>query len=277
MTVSSTLSLSKVVMAAFVAAPQAFSQMAAAPEPLKFEVASIKVATSGVNGVRGGCRGIDSTYTAEERARGLPPLGRCVITDARLSHLIGIAYGVSMQSLDTGDDWIQRGDLRFDVQAKAEDTATATRQQLLTMLQNLLVERFRIKFHYVTKSESGFALMVGKNGPKLRESASEDEKLAFLAPNGEELPKPAGPAVKVKAQKCSMAELTNLLAFAGSIGPGVDKTDLAGVYDFILSWNDEDGPSLASALRDQLGLQVKSESVPVKRFVLDSAQKPTPN
>jgi uncharacterized protein (TIGR03435 family) len=51
----------------------------------------------------------------------MAPLGRCVITDARLSHLIGIAYGVSMQTLDTGADWIQRGDLRFDVQAKAEN------------------------------------------------------------------------------------------------------------------------------------------------------------
>jgi len=44
-----------------------------------------------------------------------------------------------------------------------------------------------------------------------------------------------------------------------------------------LSWNEEEGPSLASALRDQLGLQIRAEKVPVARFVLDSAQKPTPN
>jgi uncharacterized protein (TIGR03435 family) len=207
----------------------------------------------------------------------MPPLGRCVITDARLSHLIGIAYGVSMQVLDTGADWIQRGDLRFDVQAKAENPATATRQQLITMLQNLLVERFQIKFHYVTKEESGFALVVAKNGPKLHESTSQDEKLQFLGANGEELPKPMSNAVKVKAQKCSMSELKNVVAFAANMGPGVDRTGLTGVYDFTLSWNDEDGPNLASALRDQLGLQVKPEKVPVQRFVLDSAQKPSAN
>ena len=51
-----------------------------------------------------------------------------------------------MQVLETGPDWVQRGDLRFDVEAKAEDPASATRQQLLPMLQNLLVERFQIKF-----------------------------------------------------------------------------------------------------------------------------------
>jgi uncharacterized protein (TIGR03435 family) len=270
--------LGGLALAAFLAAPQASAQANTAPESLKFEVASIKVATSGFNGVRGGCRGIDSVYGAEEQVRGgIPPLGRCVITDARLSHLIGIAYGVSMQALDTAQDWIQRGDLRFDVQAKAENPASATRQQLLTMLQNLLVERFQLKFHYVTKEEPGFALVVAKNGLKLRTSTSDEEKLTFIGPNGEEVPKPVSKAIRVNAQKCSMSALKDVLAFAGNLGPGVDKTGLTGVYDFTLSWNAEDGPSLAAALRDQLGLQVRPEKVPVTRFLLDSAKKPTAN
>jgi uncharacterized protein (TIGR03435 family) len=265
-------------LAAFLAGPQASAQQHTAPESLKFEVASIKVATSGFNGVRGGCRGVDSVYGSEELARGgIPPLGRCVITDARLSHLIGIAYGVNMQSLDTTEDWIQRGDLRFDVQAKAENPASATRQQLLIMLQNLLVERFELKFHQVTKEEAGFALVVAKNGAKLRASTSDDEKLGFFGPNGEGLPKPLGKAILVKAQKCSMSALKDLLAFAGNLGPGLDRTGLTGVYDFTLSWNEDDGPSLAAALRDQLGLQVRPEKVPVARFLLDSAKKPAAN
>jgi len=274
---STSFNVSTFVVAAMLAAPQASAQAKAAPE-LKFEVASIKVAASGVNGVRGGCRGVDSVFSAEEQERGgIPPLGRCRITDARLSHLIGIAYGVTMQALDTGQDWIQRGDLRFNVEAKAENPASATRQQLLTMLQNLLVERFHIKFHQVTKEEPGFALLVAKNGPKLRASTSAERKLTFFAPNGEELLKPVGHAIKVNARKCSVTELTELIAFSGNIGPGVDRTGLGGVYDFTLSWNDEEGPSLASALRDRLGLELKREKVPVERFVLDSAQKPTPN
>ena len=252
--------------------------MNATPESLKFEVASIKVAASGNNGVRGGCRGVDSVYGAAEQERGgIPAMGRCRITDARLSHLIGIAYGVNMQALDTVADWIQRGDLRFDVEAKAENPAAVTRQQLLTMLQNLLVERFQIKFHYVTKEEPGFALLVAKNGPKLRPSTSEESKLTFALPNGEEVSKPFGNAMKVNARKYSLSELKDLLQFAGNLGPGVDRTGLTGFYDFTLSWNEEDGPTLASALREQLGLQVKPEKVPVTRFVLDSAQKPTAN
>jgi len=269
--------LGRLVVAALLALPQLTAQ-ANPPPSLKFEVASVKVAASGRNGVNGGCRGIDSVFSAEEQKRGgIPPLGRCVITDARLSHLIGIAYGVSMQVLDTGPDWIQRGDLRFDVEGKAENPASATRQQLLTMLQNLLVERFQIKFHHVTKEEPGFALIVAKNGPKLHPSTSEEEKLTFFGPNGEELPKPMGNAIRVNAWKCSLSGLKDVITFVGNIGPGVDRTGLAGVYDFTLSWNEEEGPSLASALRDQLGLEVRREKVPVDRFVLDSAQKPTPN
>lgn len=279
MTVRSTLSfdLGGFIVAALLAAPQAIAQANAAPEPLKFEVASVKVATSGFNGVRGGCRGVDSVFSAAEQERGgIPPLGRCRITDARLSHLIGIAYGVSMQVLDTGPDWIQRGDLRFDVEAKAENPTSATRRQLLTMLQNLLVERFQIKFHQVTKEEPGFALLIAKNGPKLHTSTSEEQKLTFIGPNGEELPKPVSRAIKVNAKKCSLSELKDLIAFVGDIGPGVDRTGLAGAYDFTLSWNEEEGPSLASALRE-LGLEVRREKVSVDRFVLDSAQKPTLN
>ena len=157
----------------------------------------------------------------------------------------------------------------------SQNPASATQQQLLIMLQNLLVERFQLKFHQVTKDEPGFALVVAKNGPKLQTSTSDDEKLAFLGPNGQEIPKPVSAAIRVKAQKCSMSALKDLLAFAGNIGPGVDRTELAGVYDFTLSWNEEDGPSLAAALRDQLGLQVRPEKVPVTRFLLDSANKPT--
>jgi uncharacterized protein (TIGR03435 family) len=53
------------------------------------------------------------------------------------------------------------------------------------MLQNLLVERFQMKFHSVTKEEPGFALVVAKNGPKLHTSTSKGERLTFLGPNGE--------------------------------------------------------------------------------------------
>jgi uncharacterized protein (TIGR03435 family) len=205
------------------------------------------------------------------------PLGRCVITDARLSHLIGLAFGVSMQDLSTGPDWIQRGDLRFDVNARAEDPAKTTQEQLIMMLRNLLIDRFHLKFHYRTSEADGFSLTVAKGGPKLRKSTSDEPKTLFTGSEGEALMKPNGRAISLTARKYSLAMLVKLLTNVGQAGPGVDNTGLTGEYDFTLSWDNEAGPALSTALRQQLGLQMKSEKLPLSTFVVDSAEKPSAN
>ena len=188
--------------------------------------------------------------------------------------MIGIAFGVSMQDLSSGPDWIQRGDLRFDVNARAKDPAKTTQKQLLTMLQNLLVERFRLKFHYRTGEADGFSLTVAKGGPKLRKSASNEAKTLFAGPDGEVVLKPnSGRVISATARKYSMAMLVNLVTANGMSGPGVDHTGLSGEYDFTLSWDTEAGPALSTVLRQQLGLQMKSEKVPVSTFVVDAAEK----
>jgi uncharacterized protein (TIGR03435 family) len=259
---------------AVLAAPTAPAQPSTAAQ-LTFEVASIKVAASG--GSRGGCHGIDS-MTRTEPDEAPPPLGRCVITGSRLSHLIGIAYGASMQDLSTGPDWIQRGSLRFDVNARAGDPDKTTQKELLTMLQNLLVERFHLKYHYETSEAAGFSLTVAQGGPKLKKSTSDEVKTIFTAAQGETVLKPSsGSAITLTARKYSMAMLVNLLTGIGKSGAGVDKTSLDGEYDFTLAWDSDAGPALSTALRQQLGLQMKAEKVPTSTFVVDAAEKPTPN
>jgi uncharacterized protein (TIGR03435 family) len=266
--------IGNLALLALLGAPVAAAQPSTAA-PLTFEVASVKVAASG--GSRGGCHGIDSaTRTGPDEAP--PPLGRCVITGSRLSHLIGIAFGVSMQDLSTGPDWIQRGDLRFDVNAKTEDPAKTTQKELLTMLQNLLVERFHLKFHYQAGEAAGFSLTVAKGGPKLHKSTSDDVQTLFTAPQGEAVSKPGpGRAISLTARKYSIPMLVSLLSGIGQSGPGVDQTGLTGEYDFTLAWDSDAGPALSTALRQQLGLQMKAQKVPLSTFVVDAAEKPTSN
>jgi uncharacterized protein (TIGR03435 family) len=269
--------VSGIVPFCLLAVSSANGQPAPAPSPLAFEAASVKMAAVGSNGVKGGCRGVDSVYSLSQQAQA-PPLGRCVITDARLSHLIGIAWGVSMVNLKTTPDWIQRGDLRFNIEAKAENPAGVTEKQLLTMLQNLLAERFQLKFHYDSRETPGFALAVAKDGPKLATSTSDEPRLWFTGPGGELLPKPSpGQPSSITARKCSMSMLVNLLSGIGGHGPGIDKTGLSGEYDFHLSWDEDAGPALSTALREQLGLRLDIEKVPVSTFIVDSAQKPDAN
>jgi uncharacterized protein (TIGR03435 family) len=236
-----------------------------------FEVASVKLSKLG-GGVRGGCRGIDSHYSPVQQ-EAPPPLGRCVIFDGRLGHIINIAFDLhSMQLVHGGPEWVTRGDDRFNIEAKADDPAKTTESQLHTMLQNLLVERFALKFHRETVERPGFALVASKNGPKLRPAKGEDESTAFVGD-----PKPVkGHPAEVRVRRYTMARLADLLTQLSG-GPVVDQTGLDGVYDFTLSWNDEDGPTLTTAVQEQLGLRLQAQKVPVSLFVVESAQKPSEN
>lgn len=239
-------------------------------QPREFEVASVKVSKGG--GVTGGCHGIDSQYTPIEAASA-PPLGRCVIHAGRLSHLIAIAYRLTAISLIHGaPDWVLAGYDRFDIEAKVEDPTKVTEEQLLTLLQNLLVERFKMKFHREEMDRSGFGLVVGRRGPKLQPSTDLDESTSF----GTGI-KPAlrGP-INLVARRYSMPTLANLLSNFAS-GPIVDKTGLPGYFDIKLSWNETEGPALTTALQEQLGLRLEPQKVPVSLFVIESAQKPSEN
>jgi uncharacterized protein (TIGR03435 family) len=232
-----------------------------------FEVASVKLAHGG-NGFSGGCHGIDSTYAPNLRASA-PPLGRCVIHDARLDHLIFIANRArSMAQISGGPDWIKSD--RFNVDAKVEDPSKATEEELLQMLQALLTERFSLKLRRETRDMPGYGLIVAKNGPKLHE-AKGDEVSGRFGPNFKPGPGPN----TFTARAYSMPMLADVLMFLGD--PVVDKTGLAGKYDFTLSWDQIDGPTMTTALQEQLGLKFESEKVPVAFYIIESAKKPSEN
>ncbi len=239
-----------------------------------FEVASVKPATSGSNGYSGGCHGIDSVYGSREVASA-PPLGRCLIHDARLSHMIAMAYnlpGMNMLKSEKAPDWVAMGADRFDVDAKAEEPAHTTQAQLLVMLQNLLIERFQMKFHREEKEIQGYALILAKGGPKFQESAKDDTEPRLSTA----LKVPEGRLQTVNAHKGTMIELAASVGFVVQ-QPVVDRTGLTGVYDFKLSFGGENGPEIFSALPDQLGLKLEGTKVPVSYFVVDSAKRPTAN
>jgi uncharacterized protein (TIGR03435 family) len=90
-------------------------------------------------------------------------------------------------------------------------------------------------------------------------------------------PKPMkGRPAELRARRYTMARVADLLTQLSG-GPVVNQTGLDGVYDFTLSWNDEDGPTLTTAVQEQLGLRLQAQKVPVSLFVVESAQKPSGN
>lgn len=196
-----------------------------------------------------------------------------MITDGRLSHLISIAWDPQQIELAKGGpDWAMTGYDRYTIEAKAEDPAKTTKSQLLGMLQNLLVQRFELKYHLETVEKSGFALVAGKNGPKLKDAKGEEVVTSF----GDVIKPRLGGPINLDVQKYSMQALADILSQLEQ-APVVDKTGLAGEYDFKLSWDESAGPALTTAVQEQLGLKLEPMKVPVSVFVIDSAEKPSAN
>ena len=61
------------------------------------------------------------------------------------------------------------------------------------------------------------------------------------------------------------------------MGPITDQTGLAGFYDFRLAWDEADGPTLSTALQEQMGLRLNKQQVPVPQFMFEAAQRPGAN
>jgi uncharacterized protein (TIGR03435 family) len=221
----------------------AHGQSAAKPE---FEVASIKVAPPPEGrGMRVGMRGGPGT--------GDPT--RVVMENYNVFGLVTEAYDLKNFQI-TGIDMMDAH--RFNITAKVPEGAT--KSDLQVMFQNLLAERFQLKFHRETKELPIYELVVGKNGPKFKESATEQPKDDVTAP----LPGlPAGPPkldqsgypvippgmmimtivngsprARLNAAGETMQQFTGMLSnqFNKIV---VDATGLKGKYDFLLSWMPE--------------------------------------
>jgi uncharacterized protein (TIGR03435 family) len=189
-----------------------------------FEVASLKPTTS-LSGVSGGCRGRDGHFGTPEAAS--IPLGRCVITAARVSHLISIAYHLDVNRVSGDPHW--SGSDRFDVEAKAE-SSVATLFELRQMLQQLLADRFKLKLQSYAREVPGFALVIAKNGPKLKEAQSSDESRLIASGGKVRKGNPdASPNLNtIIGSKASLEDLAELLSRPAR-GEIIDKTGLRGL------------------------------------------------
>jgi uncharacterized protein (TIGR03435 family) len=191
------------------------------------------------------------------------------ITNLPLRAVIAIAYGV-MESRVVGPGWLERR--TFDIVAKPP--TAYERQQLGTLLRNLLADRFTLRMHAEKREVQGYALRVERGGHKLRESTGPRTFLTgrpgLIAGNGR-----------------SVGEITPLLArmVAGSV---VDETALKGAYDINLQWTPSlAGPntgtaepevSIFTALREQLGLRLEPIKTVGDFVVVDRIEEtPTPD
>jgi uncharacterized protein (TIGR03435 family) len=176
-------------------------------------------------------------------------------------------------------------------------------------VQSLLADRFQLKFHRETRELPAYELILAKGGPKIK--LSEDQSPYRLPEKGDPPlppPKPGG-AMGRGSIRIGIGQLeANGIAFATFVQSLsqivgrtiVDKSGLTGLYDIKLQWtpemgqatnpfgplpagvepppaSDPSGPSIFTAIQEQLGLKLESTKGPVEVIVIDSVEKPSEN
>ncbi len=221
-------------------------------------------------------------------------------TGMTLKELVKIAYDLNYgaeQQISGGPAWIASA--RFDLLATEDEVTTAELEKLSQqqqgvhireMLQALLADRFRLKLHHESKELPVYELVKTKGGPKLMP--------ALTQPAGNDGEKPAKPRNwirfvgrgQLEGNGADASMLVTVLSMQPEIGGRLvlDKTGITGMYDFTLKWTPDmgqgaepsgadSGPTLFTALEEELGLRLEPAKAPVDMIVIDSVELPTAN
>ena len=211
-----------------------------------------------------------------------------------LKMLIASAYRVQEFQISGGPSWA--GSERFDVEGKTEDR-TADPDRLRLMLRSLMEDRFQLKLRRETTTQPVYALVAAKGGPKIRPAADQTSPDV----NGPS-PPGAGPnrgAIRI-GRGSLIGNAVTLSFLARWLSQRldrlvIDRTTLSGRFDFQLTWTPDageivtgpggqmlppaevSGPSIFTAIQEQLGLKLESSKAPVEVLVIDRAERPSAN
>jgi len=194
--------------------------------------------------------------------------GVVTLANATLSDCLKFAYSLTTDQQIAGPDWINQKLVRFEVTGKAAPETPD--DQLRAMLQTLLRDRFRIALHMEQREIAHYELAVGKNGPKLKESTvGPGEAVGSARLDG------------IRTNRMQMNKLAALLSRMTRM-PVIDKTGLTGFYEFDLRYANEvsgtaeenpAGPSVFTAVQEQLGLKLESKKGAMEVLVIDHVEK----
>jgi len=191
--------------------------------------------------------------------------------------LISSAYDVSIRQVSGLPSSFSSKS--YDIEAKS--AKPASREQMMSMLQTLIEDRFKLRFRRETKELRVYVLTVAGGGPKLDENK-----------DGADLEARNSGAGRESYRNFPMPIFANILS-AHLNDTVVDKTGLTESYDFKLEFTPQrvgqgandghepapnlEGPSLFTALREQLGLELRRQTEPVELLVIDHIEEPSPN
>ena len=204
------------------------------------------------------------------------------------------AYRILPFQISGGPSWLDS--LHYDIVAKPEQRPNRSETQ--EMLQSLLAERFQLEVHRETKELPIYALVLARKDGKLGPGLTESKDCPAV--DASTPARPCGNAAmgpnSFTASASPVGGLVSMLSrmMGRSV---VDQTGLTQKFDIKMNFTlDQDqlammtppgftpptpvepsGPSIFTALREQLGLKLESQKGPVEIFVIDRAEKPSEN
>jgi len=199
-----------------------------------------------------------------------PGIGQFSAHCVTVPFLIHMAYGIDEDQITGKVKWMDSE--FFDVVAKPEGDISLSREQLKPVLQELLKDRFHLVVHSEPKLVKGYMLVCAKNGSRLQPSHSDKPPNFRVS---------VGPG-KLEGLNWSMSFLATTLQHPAGL-PVIDQTGLTGAYDIKLYFApdvDEESslPSLFTALRENLGLELRPGKVSISTLVIDHLDRvPTEN
>lgn len=235
----------------------------AAPPPQVFEVAMLRLEDPHTK--------VDYNRPDAPNQSNTLPTNRLTMFHTMLKSLIAAAYGVPYNKILGGPAWLDSQ--HYDLSAKVEGTTRLTKKQMQPMLQNLLKERLNLVVHSEHRIVPGYAMVISERGSRLKPNTG--------APFGG-----MNTGFEFKFQNASTDSIAQTIGWAVK-QPVVNKTGLAGMYDYDLKFAPGDAPidspnhnfgSIFSAIQEQLGLKLVRQKVPVDYLVIDQVEKvPTEN
>jgi uncharacterized protein (TIGR03435 family) len=227
------------------------------------------------------------------------------ITNVPLVEMVRRAFGLEPDRVIAGTGMAKING-NFDIEAKvapedAPKLKTLTMEQRRQMMVALLEERCGLKYHHETRALPFYELVVAKGGIKMQASKPDADgpnpgPLTAQRPGKHTAMMRRG---HIESTGTGMSGLVRMLS--GQLGRTVvDKTGLTGDFDYKLDWTPDDtasamtkssnpgpgdnttsqdaaGPSLFTALEEQLGLKLESTKGPVDVIVIDQLEQPTAN
>ena len=196
--------------------------------------------------------------------------------NSTLHGLLLNAFEVRSESQITGyPGWVNSE--HFDIEAKMDaDTVAAFKklkgpeedEQWHAFMQQILNERFGMKFHIEKRELPVYNLVVAKGGLKLKESAKDENGSSSMGPG------------KYTAHRMEVGNLA--FSLSGTVGRVIiDKTGITGHYDADLNWardsDPESGPSIFTALQEQAGLKLEPGKALHEVIVIDHLDRPSEN